>query len=248
MSIAQPDLNPNPWASSADSGDIVTPSDGQQAAGFTPTIAAPPYQWMNWILKQVSTLGRYLRSRGVPDYNEAEQYSKGDVVQVAGATDTTVYQCKVTPPFNGFSPGNATYWEIFGFSWLPDALESALAAGTLPSLMENSLLGLFGVTKSTGGSAGSEEGLIQLFGWQICWRQLSLHISGNLPTATAFTWRTAFGTCWGAVAVPQEASLVVAVTASNNAGATITPTPTDHTLTWGGASAFVIGIGLAPTS
>lgn len=247
MSIAQPDLNPNPWASSADSGDIVTPSDGQQAAGFTPTIAAPPYQWMNWILKQVSTLGRYLRSRGVPDYNEAEQYSKGDVVQVAGATDTTVYQCKVTPPFNGFAPGNATYWEIFGFSWLPDALKASLAT-KLPTLMHAALLTVFGVAGQAAGGPGSYEGTVQAFGYQLCWRQLAFTISGNLPVGTALTWNSAFGTCWGAVAVPQEASLVVAVTASNNAGATITPTPTDHTLTWGGASAFVIGIGLAPTS
>lgn len=249
MSIAQPDLDANPWASGAAEGDISTPSYGQQLAGFTPTIAAPPYQWMNWVLKQTSTLGRYLRSRGIPDYNSAEQYSKGDVVQVAGATVSTVYQCKVTPPFNGFATDNTTYWEIYGVSWIPDAIKTALAE-SLPPLIHVALRTLFGFSSNLEIDHNGDPvaGTIRWGGWQLSWVNYSFTIgAGSVPQAGSVTWDMPFGAIYGVMATPIDYHLVVSIPHWRTTGADIVPTVIG-TLTWMTASTFILAIGSAPTS
>jgi hypothetical protein len=115
MSISKPALK-DPWASGA-SGNMANPG-GANATGIPyPSGKSIPGRWLNWILNQVDTVGRYLVGRGLPDYDPNERYSVGDRVQWGGGFGRT-YVCVVATVGNGTgsnSPGSdASKWAAWG--------------------------------------------------------------------------------------------------------------------------------------
>ena len=244
MSIQKPNLIV-PWASNPDPGDIITPSEPQQEAGFTPTIAAPPYQWVNWVMNALGKGVRYMMGRSISDYNGSEQYSKGDCVQAEGDPGT-VYQCIETPPAPGHGLAESTYWEIFGTTWLPDALKTSLAT-KLPSLMLSALLTLMRVAVT----GYATNGTIQFFGQQIAFNLVTYttdngYISGGFPISQPITWQIPFGTIYGTIATPLEGNTVISIQAQTVNGCNVTPQTLVSTNPANPLHVFVIAIGATP--
>jgi hypothetical protein len=238
MSITKPTVS-NVWASAAAEGDIVTPSGGQQVAGFTPSIAAPPYQWMNWVLKQATSMGRYLMARGIPSYDADETYSGFDVCRW---TDNIVYEHLDIGNTIGIAPPQSNTWQPFGATWLPDALKASLAT-KLPALMIVAIKGLLGIYSQVNGDVTA--GTIQFGGIQLCWRKYTFTISNTLPVSGSVTWDNPFGAIFGVLATPVDYHLIVSIPHCSTTGADVVPTVTGSSV-WQTASAFILAIGTTP--
>ena len=235
MSIARPEVN-TIWGSSG-AGNIESPA-GLVATGWVNSAGAPSYQWMNWILNVLHRMAEYLICRGIPDWSSEETYSVGDTVRY---TDGKVYECTTAPTSNQV-PTNVTYWQIFGTSWLPDALKNSLAS-SLPPLISSAMATLLKLTWTgtvTKGTAGFG-GLVQF-----AWDTVTMHQSGEFPGNTAITWNAPFAAIIGVLLTPKEANCTLYVDAQDTTGCTIgvqsTPTSPPNP-----AHVFVLGIG-TPTS
>ena len=220
-----------PWASSAAPGDISTPLTGQQAAGFTPTIAAPPYQWMNWVLNWLGQVSSYLMERGVPDYDATQQYVQGDTVQLyGGGAVPTVYQYINTSPATGVPPllpANSAYWQVFGTNWLPAAISSPLAtlwASSLPSSLSTAILSMLGLSVTTGTWEGGPAATLSLRGIQIVWQKLTFPNAGGYPTDLSISWFTPFVGTPAVLVTSNFDTESVSVLSANSSGAVIRPT------------------------
>lgn len=113
MSITKPTWVQRIWAGLAAGGDVVEPPDVLKDAGWTATSAAPPYQYVNWLLNKVHAISRYLASRGIPDYDSGETYIAGDVVQwsvTLGGDGGIYYVPDGVTSFSNQAPSNASYW------------------------------------------------------------------------------------------------------------------------------------------
>ena len=244
MSIARPSTaSVVPWAGSAAGGDIATPTTGQQAAGFTSPPAAPPKQWLNWVEKFATSAGLYMMGRGVPDYAADLTYSLNDV---ARGSDNIVYEWINATPGSGHAPPNGTYWQVFGASWLPNALKASLA-DLLPSLMAEAIAAQLHIA-STGNAASGSFRIANLL---ICWSQITF--IGQAPVGypelmTGVSWSAPFANFFGAVATPVEANLIVnlptSLTPLTTFSAQAIPT-TPPVVSYPIFHAFVIGIGTA---
>ena len=227
------------WAGDADPADIAEPSGGQQLAGFTPTIAAPPMQWVNWILKQATGIASYMMAKGVPDYDADEVYSGGDTVRW---TDGLIYEHKDIGNTTGIAPPRANTWDLFGATWLPDVLKDSLAA-KLPALM---LAGLLSVSK-TEQYGTYAYGACRIAGLiQFAWKQMTLDMGGNYPVNTAMTWKKPFFALSAVMATPRTANCTFYIPTSDENGCTVGVQST-QTSPPNPATAFVFAIGF-PTS
>jgi hypothetical protein len=114
MSITPP-TREIPWADTAAAGHVVEPPDADKGKGWTGT-PAPPFQWFNWLLRQAARWIKYLRTRGIPDYDAGETYSPGDRVQFsdAGPPYLTFVCIQANSPPTSKSPYDHEYWEIWG--------------------------------------------------------------------------------------------------------------------------------------
>jgi hypothetical protein len=151
-------------------------------------------------------------------------------------TPSKTYQCVAATPGNTV-PTNASFWEIYGVSWLPDALKASLAA-SLPALMLAAMKTLLGITLAgdiTGGTADCG-------GLRIGWLTGALDKSNGTITTSTFTWSAAFENVFGAVATPFGADIQVHVGAFD--ATTVTLVPFGQSAN---CSLFVIGLGTTPT-
>jgi hypothetical protein len=210
-----------PWASGAAGGDIAQPSTGQQAAGFTPTIAAPPYQWFNWALNWLGQVAAYMMERSIADYDSLQTYAVGDVVQIP---NRTVYQCIATSPITGIAPPSFGNWEVFGVTWLPAAISTPLVnmwSNAFPSTLLTAMLAALGVKVNV----QSTYGTFRLNGFQLCWEYFAFPYSGAYPTNKTIAYDSAFaaGSTPYAVSTCDAANEVTSVVPLGNTGCNIVP-------------------------
>lgn len=234
MSITKPSLaDVVPWAGTAASGDIATPTTAQQAAGFTQTPAAPPQQWLNWLQKFVSSAAIYLMGRGITDYDPAVVYSNLDTVRY----ESTVYENLGLGAPAGTLPTDASNWQVFGASWiLTDAIKTSLASA-LPSMMLATLKTLLGLQLGYSDAAAAT---FDCGGFRINVASVTLNVSNGNVTTTTFNWRQPFGLIFGALSNPVNVDIITALAPTTSA-CTIIPFG-------GGNSAvvFVVGFGTTP--
>lgn len=133
MSIAKPSLR-LPWSSSVPS-NMADPG-GVAANGIPAEGCSIPRRWLNWILNQVDTVGRYLVARGIPDYDATESYTIGDRVQHSlGGPFPATFVC--TQACTGQTPAlDSEYWEYWAYSAASFAASFAEAlAAAFPTLL-----------------------------------------------------------------------------------------------------------------
>ena len=231
--FTKPPIKPA-WAFDATEPDIYEPNDAVKASGWTATNPAPPYQWENWLHNYAMKAVRYLSGNGIPAYDAVEEYAVGDVVQYG--TPSKTYQCVAATPGNTV-PTNASFWEVYGVSWLPDALKASLAA-SLPALMLAAMKTLLGINLT----ADITGGTFDCGGLRIGWLNDALGKSNGNVTTSTFTWSAAFENVFGAVAMPYGADVVLSVSAFDTSTCTITPFGQAANCT-----VFVVGLGTTPT-
>ena len=228
MSISRPSLTDVViWAGAAAPGDIATPTTGQQAAGWTPTPAAPPYQWMNWIKNFLSKGVLYLMGRGISDYDATLDYGTNDTVRGA---DGKVYE-SMGFTSAGNAPPNGTYWRIFGVGWLEDALKTSLA-DSLPPLMAAVMHNLLGINFTY--ASVPTRGTFDCGGVRIAWFGVPLSTSNGYVTTTTVHWLSPFGDIFTAVATPYGPDILISIPALDATSVTLVPS--------GGAASGTVGV------
>ena len=232
MSITKPPVKPV-WAYGADPGDIAEPT-ALESSGWTASSAAPPYDWMNWLIKRATDLGTYLMARGVPDYDAAETYSNYDTVR---GPNGTVYECINA---TGVTAPPSANWQVFGMTWLPSAILPNLV-NLLPS--QAAFITGMKTALGIGLTADISGGVFDCAGFRIAWLNGSLDRSNGYITTTTFTWPHAFGTVYGAVPSHFSVDTILSIGGLSS---------TDVTLVPFGAAAnctvFIVGFGTTPSS
>jgi hypothetical protein len=109
-------------------GDIDDPGNTFVEAGWTQSTTPPPYQYFNWALNWASQGVRYFMQRGIVDWDAAELYQQGAIVQYyAGPGVYADAWVSVTNNNTGVAPGtNSAYWQT-AFT-TPAALTAALTS------------------------------------------------------------------------------------------------------------------------
>jgi hypothetical protein len=111
MSIAKPSLSA-PWGSGAPS-NLADPG-GINDTGMPSGGKSIPRRWLNWILNKTDAQTRYLVGRGVPDYDESENYGVNDITQYIGDGKTYRALHANGPATSVKHPSDPSYWERWG--------------------------------------------------------------------------------------------------------------------------------------
>lgn len=96
-----------PWALTAvPTTDIVQPSNSFISAGWQSSSTPPSRQYFNWVLNHATNGVQYLIKRGISDWDTAETYSVGDVVQ----SGSVLYQSAVASNTGNTPSAVSTQW------------------------------------------------------------------------------------------------------------------------------------------
>lgn len=126
-----------PWASAAASSSIVDPdtiTPGYAATGYPLSTQPPARQFWNWVLNYCMNGVRYFSQRGVPDWDTAETYYIGAVVQ---GTDGVVRQSLTNNNIGNPPPTSSANWGGLSGYALTGTLNGYVTATQLATALSN---------------------------------------------------------------------------------------------------------------
>lgn len=100
---AKPQVRGHAWGETATVNDLVDPGDTYASAGWQIGIK-PPRQYVNWVLNYTFAAVRYFCQRGIVDWDGAESYAQGAVVQFGNLLYQAAINNIAAPP--NTSPGS----------------------------------------------------------------------------------------------------------------------------------------------
>lgn len=106
----------------AESGDVTTPSQGEQQSGFV--TGKPPRRKANWLFNWVDNAVQWILGLGLPTYQAGQTYQPG--ARVVGA-DGQSYAWAHTEATTGVAPGSGgagDHWVRWGH--LPDQIQTLI--------------------------------------------------------------------------------------------------------------------------
>lgn len=141
-----------PWADTAvPTTDILTPTNGFIAAGWLNSATPPSRQKFNWVLNFATNGVRYLTSRGIPDWDAAETYSDGAVVQYLDV----LYQSPGAGNVNHTPGSTSTFWQSLATKTPPNG-DNSLAVATT-AFAHNNYIPIGGAFSLLGGQIAAAQ-------------------------------------------------------------------------------------------
>lgn len=102
------------FASSAKQGEVDNFPDLLRGWGITfdQTQGIPPMEWFNFLFKRLDEKHAYLMQRGLPEWSDTQDYTKGSCVQFDGVSYRALKNSKNNRP----NESNSQYWVRWGFA------------------------------------------------------------------------------------------------------------------------------------
>ena len=193
------------WAETAGSADLVDPGDTYSEAGWLIGVK-PPRQYMNWAQNWVSEGIRYFCQQGVSEYDAAETYNLGSVIQ---GPDNLLYQSLQGSNIGHLPSANPVYWgPVQGAA--PANTDSSNSLATTSWVKTNALLAGSPFSVLSGTIANTQVGSGAVTQWQgslvINFSQLTGQAStGQIPLAAVQQYQGNFAIGWGQITGTKNA-------------------------------------------
>ena len=102
------------FASSAKQGEVDNFPDLLRGWGisFEQTGGIPPMEWFNFLFKRLDEKHTYLMQRGLPEWSDTQDYTKGSCVQFDGVSYRALKNSKNNSP----NESDSQYWVRWGFA------------------------------------------------------------------------------------------------------------------------------------
>nr|DAS95356.1 MAG TPA: Baseplate structural protein [Caudoviricetes sp.] len=115
------------FASSAKQGEVDNFPDLLRGWGITfdQTQGIPPMEWFNFLFKRLDEKHTYLMQRGLPEWSDTQDYTKGSCVQFEGLSYRALKNSKNNHP----NESNSQYWVRWGFTLTEIALATLTQYG-----------------------------------------------------------------------------------------------------------------------